>query len=1380
MRRRSHWVALTLTFLAAELATLQVARADFSAEGRKKKSGQGATAAPRGPSPKRGDGASAPAKASGERARHNNNETKGPSTEALIARYTGIVLAQPGAIAPLQRLAQLYRERDGNLKALVAELDARANASGSDKWAAKVALAGVLKQDARPDEAARAYEAAIAERPNEAQPRVALAQLLQDKGDTVGARARYEEALSRMTAAADKEQTLRTLMVLALEAKDIEGARQAHKKLVALVGGSLFVRAELGRELLARGAYAEAENEFVEAAKAAAGDNRALAPALRDLGVAQAKQKKNAEALATLKRALAAAGGEAGVRAEILTATAEVYRASNDLAALVALLERETPGDYQRLVMLGSLYEETGAVDKAITAYRRALAINGKSIEIRLRVVRLLQAQGELDEAIAENERLVRVAPRNPDFVFQLCEAFLQRGDRQKALVALGRLEQSAAHDEDVLTRIADFYERIDEKDRATRLFTRLASIAPNDPTFLVELGARHWQAGDKKRAVETWQRIRTAPGSRAKNLAALGDALLEHDLIDDALSVLREAVEAEPKNMRYRKGYALALERAAPVASGPMLSRTRYDEARAAWEEILASSGSDRLLAREARGHIVTLWGLLKQLEARAEPLRRRLHDEPPDLEAGRLLAEVQTRMRRLVDAEATLAFVTARAPGDEEAFLALERVRVMSRDLPGAIAALEQLVEINPKRAREYYQRMAQYAAELFRDDDAIAYAAKAVALSPDDADGHQKLGEMYRRRQDTDRAIASFRQAIAKNDRLYPVYMQLAELLVAKGESNEADRLYRRVVRGAPDEELVAQAGRLSMQRNLVKGTLTDLENELLPLALGNPQKHVYRRLLVELYGQMAFPLVQRARFGNDTEARQARQALAALGARGVKPLLDALADEQASQVSTALEVLAYVENKGAGPSLAAFATGPSEQTLRVRAMVAAGALRDPALLPRYQALLAPKDEGLVVPGDPVTVAAAWAVARMGDKRAVPLLEIMLGSTAPEIRALGAIGIGLAHEKRAMGRLDALARAVDAAPIARAAAAEALGELGDLQAAPTLLMLAAGSDALVRTAAYGSLARLSHPSTPSAVAPALFADNDAERHAAANALVAYAARINDRPADPLPVGFGLIDVRDVLQGLLPRSQSPALRVRALVALRDDLARAAAAATASPARAMRLADALLTAGRTSRPVFAPFTDDIDSLPIADRDAAFASAEVIANAASSGFAALAIGASTEVKARALLMLAGRRDDASSSAIARALGDNDEKVVRAALAAASQAPDARTAPAVTSLLATSPSWAMRVAAAETLGALAKHARGTDADAVHRGLAQAAMHDTFAFVRDTALRALFVADAPDAKRVAADIATRDPDAQLREKAAALVKGVATGL
>jgi len=80
-----------------------------------------------------------------------------------------------------------------------------------------------------------------------------------------------------------------------------------------------------------------------------------------------------------------------------------------------------------------------------------------------------------------------------------------------------------------------------------------------------------------------------------------------------------------------------------------------------------------------------------------------------------------------------------------------------------------IEKLVIVEPKRARELYQRMAQYALQLYKDEDAIRYAVRAVELNPDDAEGHRRLGEMYRSRQDAEHAIVEFRAAIAKNDRI-----------------------------------------------------------------------------------------------------------------------------------------------------------------------------------------------------------------------------------------------------------------------------------------------------------------------------------------------------------------------------------------------------------------------------------------------------------------------------------------------------------------------------------------------------------------------------------------------------------------------------------
>ena len=267
---------------------------------------------------------------------------------------------------------------------------------------------------------------------------------------------------------------------------------------------------------------------------------------------------------------------------------------------------------------------------------------------------------------------------------------------------------------------------------------------------------------------------------------------------------------------------------------------------------------------------------------------------------------------------------------------------------------------------------------------------------------------------------------------------------------------------------------QAARLSMQINVGQGTLEALENELLPVALGNPAKPVYRRLLVDFYGALAFPLIHEAQ-GTDPARREAAvRELARIGERAVKPLLDALSDGRVSQQRVAVELLRHINNRSAGAALFAYATGVGDAQLRARAMVAVGTLRDPRLLPKFSQLLAPDGEPRADESDPVMLAAAWAVARMESPKARRVLETLLRSEAPSIRALAALGLGRLWKSSRAREFTQLAADPTTGPVPRAAATFALGQLGTGAHAEGLARLAAAKDGLLRAHALLALAR------------------------------------------------------------------------------------------------------------------------------------------------------------------------------------------------------------------------------------------------------------------------------------------------------------------
>jgi tetratricopeptide (TPR) repeat protein/HEAT repeat protein len=1356
------WVLLLA--LGAASALPDTAHAQFNPQGRKKaRPGSAATR----PKPA---GASAP-RAPAKPATSSASAVDGPSSDALIARYAGIVLSQPGAPFPLGRLAQLYRDRDGKLDALIADFERRVRDGGSGRYNAEVALAGLYKLEGRYEQAVQSYEHAIKEQPTRSVAVVALAQLHTDRGDKARARQRFEQALPLLSAEADKEQTLRTLLQLALDTKDYGAAKNFHRQLVQRAKGSFFVRAELGRELMLRSEYERAVAEYREVLKAATGDNRVLAPALRDLGSALAKLGKRDEALKYLEQALRAAGGQAGVRREVLELVVEVHRTDNKLRALIANLEKQAALDPDRLRVLAGLYEETGQVQRALETYRKALVRDGKDLETRLKIVQLLQLQGELDQAIAEYQALIRAAPTNPDFVFQLAEALIQRGDRETALKELRKLEARSGNDEETLAALVDFYERALEKTRAREVLQRLAQSGAQDPRHLVELGDRHWQDGDKKKAIQTWQRIRTVVPDRALAEYTLGEAYLEHDMAKEALEALREAVKLGPTKAKYRKAYALALERTGASAESRDARLRQYEDARRIWDQIAKESVDNPTQAREARQHIVTLWSLSGQLAQRMPPLERRLRGSPADLEAGRLLAEAQMRLRRPADAETTLRFIIARAKGDVTSLAQLERVLVQRRKLRDAIGVLEQLVRAEPKRAREHYQRMAEHAAELYRDDEALVYAAKAVELSPDDAAGHKKLGEMYRQRQDSERAIQSFRNALRKNDRLFPVYLELAELLISRGELDEADRLLRRVVRSSSDEELVLQAARLSMQVNVGRGTLESLERELLPLALGNPTKPLYRRLLVEIYGALTFSLVHQTKSTDAKAAAAARSKLEQIGERAVKPLLDALGDDRDTQQRIAIELLQHIRNKSAGPALLAYATGDAEPELRVRAMLAVGALADAALLAKLGELVVPRVGNAADESDPTRVAAAFAVARLQQPAARPLLGRMLHAESPTLRALGAIGLGLLRDRSASKELSQVARSLSHGPLPRAAAAFALGALQDRQHEGVLVELAESSDPTLRASAILALARLESDAAPRLIADALVSTDVELRASARAAALVFATRQYRVPETALDITEDRVDVRTLFQKLSPSGYSAEEHARALVELSGALAAASAIAVqSSPERARVVADHLLA--RSGKPAFAPLTRDLSAVAAPQRSQAERAAESIAEAVTPPFIALASQPASEVRVLAIRFLATRSEQSAQERVLASLQDPAEGVQHAALAALGRRRDAAALETVTRLLGSSTLWPVRVAAAEVLAGFDGSTRNARTLAA---LTRAALSDEYALVREAAVRALRPSAEPRAKGALERVAKADPEPRVREAARAALNG-----
>lgn len=1281
---------------------------------------------------------------SGTRRQADRSRADGSRVDVLIARYRAVLARDPRETFAFQRLLDLYRERDGDVDRLVRELEAEV-AGAADAFAARMLLGHVYKAQGRVPQARALYEQAAGLRPDDPAPLLAMANI--DRGSDPGrSRELFERALANTGDPQSQREILRELGDIALEQEDWDGARAYFDRLARGAGSSIYLRTEFARALAARNQHERAIAEYERVLASLRGDNRVIAPILRDLAQAQLEAGRGADAIATLERALRVSGPRSGIRRELYDVLVEAYRRADRLPELAERLARAR--DFDAIELLGRIHDELGEEDEALAAYRRALRMNPRHIDTRVRLVQLLSRSGRIDEVIEEYRQLVRVAPREPRFVVELAQLLMQVGRRDEALRLADEVSRRHRADPSVHQALAELYTRWGEEARARREIATLVRIDPRDPSHVIALGEQQLEAGDEEQALATWRRLLTIERDRARGHASLAAVLADHDFLDEAERHFRQAVEAEPTRVEYLRGLAALLER--PRRGERPQERQQRDREAAQWWSKVLEVATERAERREARQRVVAIWSRRGELQARIRAWLAAFSATPPDVEAGRFLAEAYLRMRprNVEQAERTLERIVAAEPGDVESLVSLERVRASRGDLAGAIEILRRLVEADPRRAPRYLQRMAEHALALYRDEDAVRYAAEAVARTPDDAEAHRRLGDLYRARQDLDRAIASYSRALELNDRLFTTYFDLAELHLARGDHEAADRLYRQVLRASLDDDLVARAGRASIQLHLGAGTLESLERDLLPLALGNPRRPIYRKLLVELYDSLTASWIHLAA-GHGEQAAAARESLARLGVRAIKPLLEALADEDPTQQRVAVEILGHLGNPNAAGPLLALAEGDAPLDLRIRALIGAGNVASSSFVDRFVPLARSPERRL-------RAIAAWALARIGGARSVAALRALLTEGDPDVRAYAALGLGRAGDRASVRRLEEMLRE-DRSPTAAAAAAWALGLRGDARHIP-LLVAAMRRGGLVSRAAASALGRLARrddaPGALSALAEALF-EPDAQLQSAA----ALALRQGDAASEELPARGGrpaatleaLLDAPSVAAAVPMEPLAPALEAASREALRGPVERVVAALQVlAPVGA-----APLGLGR--------LTSDLPSWPAELRDEALATLERLAASLTPDLLQLTAHPEPRVRELAVATLARAAPEAAAPALIRALGDDDPRVLRAALDAVGPTHAGLVAP-VAELALGHRDWAVRLRAVQSLRRLG------DSSAVEP-LSRVLEADPYAFVREAAAEALGAlggAAAEDALRRALE---GDPETRVRDAARA---------
>lgn len=1035
-----------------------------------------------------------------------------PFDKGLIKRYKSLLSRRPNDARALGKLMAMYR-RYRSVGLLVREYEAAQKRKSS--FSNLMVLGYLQRHEGNADGALAHFTAAAQLDPTRAIVHVELGTMLRAKGEPAKAATHFGKALELASGKKEKMASLRALADLAMESGDIEAAKVHLESFIQLDPKNSQTRIELGEALAQHKRYDEAIEIFRKSEAKLRGDPLGKVELVTRIGRALEGKGDALGAVKEYERGIQIGGRGYYTTKELTARIISIYRQRQELDKLVIKFESEWKSkrrSHFEWDTLARLYEETGMADKAIDAYRKATKSAPYELDTQRRLIVLLENSGREGEALKQYESVIRVAPGEPRFQLELAKRYWKLGQASAAMAMAKKIQSHFSSDAGVIASLADLYSAWNKPKEALAAYETLTRIEPNEPRHLENLGERHFQDGNKSKAEKAWQKIVRVKS--ADNYGRLASIYAEHDMLKESVAMYGKAIGLASKNTKFYKGRANVLERL-----------RRIDDSVKDWETVLKLSPDKKSYAsarQEARRRVVNLLARNQsnrnrnkgQLRLRVKVWETGFASTPPRLGDGFYLVEAYRRLSELGKMQTTLERLLTLRPGDQSVMVQLVKNYRSLRKYDEAIALLLDLAKQNPGRERDYYNQIAEIKTDLQLDDEAIEYVRRALEKSPNDPIAYQRLAERYQAMQKQEKAIEAYEKVLELSPRSFPVAFVLARLYINSGKRDKATALYRSVLSNASSPEVLRKAGREAVELEWLNGSLPGLLATLSPLVAANSHKPMYRRILVQIYDRLVPTLAAKLEDTNPKVRAQARTELDKLGTTGLRPLLEALADDaDPQQQQAAVAVLGYLGNPAAAAPLVRLAqrevpTQPGRTSLiptldysvKIQALIAAARLGDPRIIPTLVQLTTHKSLAM-------REVAIFALGVTGDAKALPAVLSVSETSRDSVQTLACLAFAEFKDAKSIRSSTKQSIAILADETAhdatRAACAWVIGYRRDKQGRDALLRaLARGNDQTQRIAAW-ALGELDDAKAISALVSAYASKREPVRSTAAAAL-------------------------------------------------------------------------------------------------------------------------------------------------------------------------------------------------------------------------------------------------------------------------------------
>lgn len=508
----------------------------------------------------------------------------------------------------------------------------------------------------------------------------------------------------------------------ALSESDLVRAREAFEAAVADAPADIEARLALG-EVMERQQEQQAALDQYAAVLAESPDNLDALRRAAQLQLGRGNEEASTQLVEKVRARAPDTADTLALEAAYALANGELEVAKDSAERALAA----SPGHVNASVLLASIHFRAERPDEADAVLEAALEAHPKDTALRALLTRIYREQGRSKAQQAQLEALVELEPKALAPKVQLALLLEQREMKKEAQAVLedGVKTIVPPHSAAVPAQLAliDFLRRNEGVDAATARFQEFIEAAPENPTLRMGLARFHEQNGQLAQARHAWERVLSAnpPPPRELKLEARTRMAATLALLGDRETAAKELTAVLEESPDYPEARMLRGTLALDEGATP-----------AAIEDFEAILAQDPSNARANRALARAL--LADDKAARAEEvLEKAIEAAPRALDLRAELASVRTVRRDLDGAIAALEGILEIAPTNAGALEAMYRVRMFEQDWGAAHAVAARIKTTLPESPLGFHLDGLTYQAEG-KPADSLPQFESALALAPD----------------------------------------------------------------------------------------------------------------------------------------------------------------------------------------------------------------------------------------------------------------------------------------------------------------------------------------------------------------------------------------------------------------------------------------------------------------------------------------------------------------------------------------------------------------------------------------------------------------------------------------------------------------------